>query len=169
MHKNKLMRKLLLLAILCIGSFSYAQQEIKLDIYDGLALKTLEASYEYYLNEQSSLGISALFNFEKESADFRYKENWMITPYFRHYFTNGRVWNLFGEAFFGISSGQKEIEDTNTFVKYSDGALGIAVGSKYTSRGGFVIDIHGGLGRNLFTSDSPVIVPRIGINIGWRF
>jgi hypothetical protein len=40
---------------------------------------------------------------------------------------------------------------------------------KYIAKGGLVIDVFGGLGRNLFSSDSPVIVPRLGLNIGWRF
>ena len=52
---------------------------------------------------------------------------------------------------------------------YSDGALGLAVGYKYTSPGGFTVDIHGGAGRNLFSKESPRVVPRIGVNIGYQF
>jgi hypothetical protein len=30
------------------------------------------------------------------------------------------------------------------------------------------IGIYGGAGRNLFSDNSPVVVPSVGVNIGWR-
>ena len=127
-------------------------------------MKTLEVSYEHYIAAQSSVGISALFNFEGSTSDFRYNEDRMITPFFRHYFTNSRNWNYFGELFMGINSGKN---DEN--ISYTDGALGVSVGSKYVSNGGFMVSVLGGLGRNMFTETSPVIVPRFGVNLGYRF
>lgn len=144
-----------------------AQQEVKADLLDALAVKTLEFSYEYYTSSQSSIGVSALFNLEKRAADFRYNEKTMITPYFRHYFTDNRNWNYFGEVFMGINSGEKEKD--GIVEKYTDGALGIAVGTKYISNGGFVVDLHAGLGRNMFSNVSYAVVPRVGINLGYRF
>ena len=167
------MKKILLIAVILISSVSQAQQEIKVDILDALALKTLEVSYEYYTSERSSVGTSVLYNFEKRSSDFRYNEKFMITPYFRHYFTNNSNWNYFGEIFLGINKGEKEIDLIGSNVKkyedYTDGALGVALGSKYISSGGLIVDLYGGLGRNMFSSDSPSIVPRVGINVGYRF
>lgn len=167
------MKKLIVIAVLLISSFAKAQQEIKVDIADALVMKTLELSYEYYLSDQSSVGVSALFNFEKRSSDFRYNENQMFTPYFRHYFTSNRNWNHFGEIFLGINSGEREIDldgsNTKVYKKYTDGALGVAVGSKYVSNGGFVVGVYAGLGRNMFASDSYSIVPRAGVNVGYRF
>lgn len=167
------MKKILLIAVILISSVSQAQQEIKVDILDALALKTLEVSYEYYTSERSSVGTSVLYNFEKRSSDFRYNEKFMITPYFRHYFTNNSNWNYFGEIFLGINKGEKEIDLIGSNVKkyedYTDGALGVAVGSKYISSGGLIVDLYGGLGRNMFSSDSPSIVPRVGVNVGYRF
>ena len=82
-----------------------------------------------------------------------------------------RISNNHPEGFLGINSGKKESEkDSNVFdIEYTDAALGIAVGLKYISNGGLVIDLYGGLGRNLFGTDSPVIVPRLGLNVGWQF
>ncbi|MCI2228793.1 hypothetical protein MC378_06405 [Polaribacter sp. MSW13] len=157
------MKKLLLAFGLLISSLGYAQQEIKLDVADALIIRSLEFSYENYLSENSSFGVSALFNLAKESVNFRYHENTMITPYYRHYFTTNDTWNFFGEGFVGINSGKEDGK------KYTDGALGVAVGTKYIASGGLVIDLYGGLGRNLFGTNSPVIVPRIGLNVGWRF
>lgn len=155
------MKKLIVAIALFVSSFGFSQQEIRLDLGDALVMKTLEISYEYYLSSQSSVGLSALFNFEGKTADFRYNEKRMITPYFRHYFTNSQNWNYFGEVFLGINSGLE--------TDYTDGALGVAVGSKYVSNGGFVVAVHGGLGRNMFSTGSPIIVPRVGLNLGYRF
>jgi hypothetical protein len=167
------MKKTILIITLLIGSFGFAQQEIKLDLADALIVKSLEFSYEKYLSEESSIGVSALFNLAKQSSDFRYNENTMITPYYRHYFTTNSQWNLFGEGFFGINSGKYEVTNEASpeisYEKYTDGALGVAVGTKYIASGGLIIDLYGGIGRNLFGTNSPVLVPRVGLNIGWRF
>lgn len=157
------MKKIILVFIIFITSNIYSQQEIKLDIADALVIRSLEFSYESYVSEESSFGVSALFNLTKESVNFRYNENTMITPFYRHYFTTNATWNFFGEGFVGINSGKQNN------MKYTDGALGVAIGTKYISNGGLIIDLYAGAGRNLFGTDSPVIVPRIGLNVGWRF
>ncbi|PWG06154.1 DUF3575 domain-containing protein [Polaribacter aquimarinus] len=165
------MKKILLAFGLLISSLSYSQQEIKLDIGDALVIRSLEFSYESYLSDESSFGLSALFNLAKQDVSFRYNENIMITPYYRHYFTSDYKWNFFGEGFIGINAGKSEsVKNSGNFnKKYTDGALGIAIGTKYVSDGGLVIDIYGGVGRNLFGTDSPILVPRLGLNVGWRF
>ncbi len=164
------MKKLILvICLLSIGT-SFAQKEIKLNIFDALAFKTLTVSYENYFYEQTSVGVSALFNFESESSDFRYTEDQMYTAFVRHYFSTESLWNLFGELFLGYNEGISGYnETTGTPLEYSDGALGLAVGYKYVSSGGFTVDLHGGLGRNLFADDSPRIVPRVGVNVGFQF
>lgn len=165
------MKKLLFTIALIIVSFIQAQQEIKLDIFDALALKTVEVSYEKHLNKQTSVGISGLLNFENKNVDFKYNEKRALTPFFRHYFTTVKNWNFFGEGFFSLNFGEKKETYGNitVFEDYTDGALGIGIGSKYISEGNFTIDIHAGAGRNLFSKDSPAIMPRVGVNIGWRF
>ena len=164
------MKKVLFL-LLFVSSFSiFSQKEIKLDVADALVIRSLEFSYENYLNDNSSFGVSTLFNLAKQTVEFRYNENMMITPYYRHYFSTVEKWNFFGEGFLGINSGKEEsIKDSGNYdLKYTDGALGVAVGTKYVAEGGLIIDAYIGVGRNLFGSDSPVIVPRIGLNVGWR-
>tara|TARA_R110002049_G_scaffold86767_5_gene220351 strand:+ start:15872 stop:16369 length:498 start_codon:yes stop_codon:yes gene_type:complete len=165
------MKKIVLILGLLVSSLGYSQQEVKLDIADALVIRSLEFSYENYFSAENSFGISALFNLAKQDANFRYNENMMITPYFRHYFTSEAQWNFFGEGFVGINSGKTEsIEDSGNYdQKYTDAALGVAIGTKYSSEGGLVIDIYGGLGRNLFGTESPILVPRVGVNVGWRF
>ncbi|NVK53575.1 MAG: hypothetical protein HWD85_11620 [Flavobacteriaceae bacterium] len=166
------MKKLFVAIAFLTTAITQAQQEIKVDLFDALVLKSVEITYERYLDEQSSVGISGFLNFEKNSADFKYNEKRAITPFFRHYFSTDRNWNFFGEGFFSFNFGEKEIEmigGPNTYEDYTDGALGIAIGIKYVSDGGLTIDIYGGAGRNLFSENSPIVVPRLGVNIGWRF
>ncbi len=165
------MKKLLLGFGLFVSSLGFAQQEIKLDVADALIVKSVELSYERYFAKNSSFGISTFFNLEKQDVSFRYNENVMITPYYRHYFTSNKNWNIFGEGFLGINSGKKEeIKDSGDFnINYTDAALGIGIGTKYVANGGLVIDLHGGIGRNLSGTDSPTVVPRLGLNVGWRF
>ncbi|MCL7755072.1 hypothetical protein [Polaribacter sp. Z022] len=165
------MKKTILAFVLLVSSFAYAQQEIKLDIGDALVIKSLEFSYENYLTENTSFGISASFNLNKQDVSFRYNENTMITPYYRQYFSTNEQWNFFGEGFIGVNAGKKEsVEDSGNYdLKYTDAALGIAIGTKYISTSGLTIDLYGGIGRNLFASNSPILVPRLGLNVGWRF
>lgn len=164
------MKKISILLLFFTFSLASAQQEIKANIFDALALKTLTVSYEQYVTDQTSVGASALFNFEGENSDFRYTEDQMFTAFARHYFSSESLWNFFGEVFIAYSDGVSGTLDNNgTPIDYSDGALGVAVGYKYISSGGFTVDIHGGLGRNLFTDNSPRIVPRLGVNLGFQF
>jgi hypothetical protein len=165
------MKKIIFLFALFMSSITFSQQEIKLDIADALVIRSLEFSYEQYINTESSFGVSALFNLAKQDVDFRYNENVMITPYYRHYFTTDYTWNFFAEGFLGINSGKNSHTDSSlnvTYTNYTDAALGVAAGLKYVAKGGLTIDAYAGIGRNLFGSSSPTLVPRVGVNVGWR-
>lgn len=52
---------------------------------------------------------------------------------------------------------------------FSDLALGFGLGSKWIHRKGFVFEINAGIGRNLFSDNSPEVVGRGGITLGYRF
>ena len=53
--------------------------------------------------------------------------------------------------------------------RFTDFALGFGVGSKWIHKKGFVFEINAGIGRNLFSDNSPKIVGRGGITLGYRF
>lgn len=161
------MKKIIIVLAVFISSITQAQQEVSVDLGDALVMKTLELSYEYYLNEQSAIGASILFNLNGENSDLRYNEESMLTAFYRHYFFDSGNLHYFGEVFFGINSGEKEKDEEIT--KYTDGALGVGIGAKYVSQGGLMISALGGIGRNLFNNNSYEFVPRVGLNIGYRF
>ncbi len=160
------MKNFLLFLVITISSITYAQkgmQEINIDVGDAIIMRSLELTYEYNVLEQSSVGLSAFINFAKESSKFRYQEKTMFTPFFRHYFTDSRKWNYFGEVFFGINSGYKD-------ENYTDLALGVSGGLKYISNGGVTISGLAGVGRNLFTDKAKLpVVLRFGVCVGYRF
>ena len=56
------MKKILLIVGLISSTVAYSQHEIKIDIADALVIRSIEFSYESYLTEDSSVGISTLFN-----------------------------------------------------------------------------------------------------------
>lgn len=171
------MKKLVILALLVVSFVANAQSEknteIKLDVFDILALKALDVSYEYIMNSESSVGVSVLLNFEKKSSSFRYNENFALTPYYRQQlFEKGNV-KFFGELFGSLNSGDIKLEDIvpgSNDDTYTDFAFGLGFGGKYVSNKGFVVDFVGGLGRNLFNTDvSRNVVPRVGISVGKQF
>ena len=166
-------KTILLLIFALVFKISSAQtNEIKVDIFDILALLALDVSFEHNFNTDSSLGVSVLYNFAKPSASFRYNQEFSVTPYYRQtLFKKGNI-NYFGEFFGSINRGDKDEDDLEVGESdmYTDFALGLGFGGKYVTANGFVADFHAGIGRNLFNTDySPAVVPRVGISIGKEF
>ncbi|WP_298525958.1 hypothetical protein [uncultured Christiangramia sp.] len=54
-------------------------------------------------------------------------------------------------------------------IDYTDFAIGFGLGGKFVSKGGFLLDLSGGIGRNLFSDKSPPIVGQFMVNLGYRF
>ena len=77
------MKKITLFLLFIVALQANAQtNEIKIDILDIIAIRAFDITYEHNINEESSVGLSALFNLEKESANFRYNEEFVLTPYY---------------------------------------------------------------------------------------
>ncbi len=171
--------KRILVAMMFVGTFAQAQHEVKFDFLDAFVMKSLEVSYEFSLNKESSVGVSFLKSFSKDNEKFRYSEDIMLTPYFRYYIPEEVLpiadnLNVFGELFMGINGGRKyKGQDKNKkdiYKDYTDGALGLGGGLKYVSELGFVFEGHLGIARNLFSGDASYpIVPRVGVCIGYQF
>lgn len=156
--------------------------EIKLNVFNTLIFKSVDVTYEYLLNDASAVGLSFFANMNNEFNDGpNYNEKIAVTPYYRHYFSRKYAMGFFMEAF-GMFNTQ-EIEtiyyypesdyESNTGIDQSNNfALGFALGGKFVSSRGFIFEFFGGIGRNLFTSSdyiSTEFVPRLGINLGYRF
>lgn len=188
-----------LLGLLLVTSFaSFAQEdvqenpkqnELKVNAFNLIVFKSVDFSYEYLIDSESSVGASVLFNLQnRDDRDFEdgpiYNEKFAFTPYYRRYFSSKYAWGFFLEAF-GMYSVQEDNDEDYLFnpviddyeYVYSDGtsnglAFGMAVGGKFVSKKGFLFELYGGVGRNIFTSNNDIgteFVPRLGTSLGWRF
>jgi hypothetical protein len=171
------MKKIVYLLFLC-GALANAQaypsfetsQELKFNIGLFLATTTVEASYEYYLSEDTSIGGTVYF--DNDAGD--YNGNFGIGPNFRAYFGYGPRSGFFAEAFGLYYVGEEEsgtsipgerINDYNTL------ALGLGLGNKWVTRSQkFALEVFGGFGRNINSEDfQDSFMYRAGLAIGFRF
>ena len=193
------MKKSLLGVLLFTSFVTFAQEaeqedqvfhsEVKVNAFNLIVFKSVDFSYEYLIDSESSVGISALINLQdKEDRDFEdgpyYNERFAITPYYRRYFSSRYAWGFFLEAFGSYNVQDDTTEDYIYFAEiddydyvYSDEtsnnvAFGIAVGGKFVTKKGFLFEVFGGVGRNIITSNDAIgseFVPRLGATLGWRF
>jgi hypothetical protein len=181
MKKMKKMKKLLVLLCLSLFTFGYSQETQKVDFpkneIKGNALMLVagafEVTYERILNEESAVGVSLFVPYDNEID-----VNFSLTPYYRFYFGKKPAAGFFVEGFGMLNSyddsiykGQNNYTSIYEDVTRTDFALGFGLGAKWITRKGFVFEINGGVGRNLFNSSDTdfEFVGRGGITLGYRF
>lgn len=171
----------LLLVTTCL--YSYAQEsEISTPLEErknelrinGLYLVAgaFEASYSYVLNEESTVGVSALIPIDEDVSD---DLNYYISPYYRFFFGKKPAAGFFLEGFGMLNSTNEEVFSNNfeniETETVTDFAIGIGLGGKFMTKRGLVGELNLGFGRNLFNSSDRdnEIVGKGGISIGYRF
>jgi hypothetical protein len=189
------MKKIVLFTFLLATTISFAQEkeatypqdvnkkyEVKLNAFSLIVFSSLDVSYEYLLNKDSSFGVGVFYNFNDVNDDLYYPKKFSVTPYYRWYFSETR----FARGFFVEGFGMLNTYEDNYYngnynsdqtVKETDFALGISVGGKFIIKSGFTAEIYGGVGRNLFNNDnnnnnvnfSNDLITRGGISLGYRF
>lgn len=186
--------KILLLLLLTINFCSYSQEkepvsfnknEIKLNALMLIA-GAFEVTYEHLLNDESGVGVSVFASFDKD-----FDTKFSLTPYYRFYFGKKPASGFFMEGFGMLNSYERQGDDNYDYntgaigngvpdKRITDFALGFGLGSKWVTKRGFMFEINGGVGRNLFNSSNDdnggynddeeyQIVGRIGFSIGYRF
>ena len=175
------MKKIFLFLVLSSSMFGIAQEKEKVDFPKTeikgnsffLVLGAVEVTYERILNEDSGLGV-ALFFVNEEDFDTSFS----LTPYYRAYFGKKPAAGFFVEGFSMLSTGVHNktyyFNNSGNLIniekdRYTDFALGFGLGSKWVHKRGFVFEINAGIGRNLFSNNSPEVVGRGGISLGYRF
>lgn len=176
----------LTLSIILFGFISYAQDsdpqdqnqdEIKLNLTNFIIFSYGDIAYERLLNEESSFGVSLVFNVgindDAELPD--YGRKFSLTPYYRQYFSKSYAKGFFIEGFTMIHSGEDEVYNAVTFEydsneSYTNVALGVSAGGKFITGNGFLAEVYLGVGRNLLNTDiSSALVGRGGVSVGYRF
>lgn len=147
-----------------------ANSEIKFNMGVFLVNTTVEGSYEYYLNEDTSLGGTIYFSNDPTN----YNGNFGIGPNFRAYFGYAPRSGFFAEAFMLYYTGEDDIVETDLGTRnydYDTTALGLGMGAKWVTRSQrFSLELNGGLGRNINPEDfQSVFMYRAGLSVGFRF
>lgn len=155
------------------------RNEVKLNMFNLVVFKYLDASYEWVIDEESSFGVAGLINLGDDYDTFDYLREFSLTPYYRRYFSKGYAKGFFVEGFGMLNQSSDEFyiryddiaqESIYNTEKYTDFAIGVSLGGKFISKKGFVAEVYGGIGRNLLNSDNTVeVVGRGGISLGFRF
>ena len=189
------MKKIALFILLFATTISFSQEkeetypqdfnkkyEVKLNVFSLIVFSSLDVSYEYLLNKDSSFGVGVFYNFNDVNDDLYYPKKFSITPYYRWFFSETR----FARGFFVEGFGMLNTYEDNYYydyngnyngdqpVKETDFALGVSVGGKFIIKSGFTAEIYAGVGRNLFNNDNNNnlendLITRGGISLGYRF
>lgn len=153
-------------------SKSLGLNELKIDFLDLIIFPALTLGYEKTNDSYSAFGATLFFNLNSDNG-IDWNDNFVITPYYRFYFSKSKDFGskgFFAEVFSKFAFGEARGED------YFDIAPGLAVGNKWINRKGFTFETLLGVGRNLlynseeYSNDGRSIgVVRLGIAIGKRF
>ncbi|SEC47873.1 hypothetical protein SAMN04489761_3106 [Tenacibaculum sp. MAR_2009_124] len=156
------------------------RHSLSLDVIAGLAFPAFNPRYEYVLNKYSGIGADLNINFDNEKGS-EILEKFSFSPYYRQYFFSKEDYGakgFYGEGFLKFYTYENDFNfwfdnSTNTNDKtYFETAVGVGIGWKWVSDSGFLIDINGGLGRNLGFADDPNerdFTGKFGLNFGWQF
>ncbi|MCA6421409.1 MAG: DUF3575 domain-containing protein [Flavobacterium sp.] len=175
------MRKIVLVACVLFGIMVNAQEAKKYDFGrnelkgNALALVfgSFNVSYERILSEESAVGVAVNLPFDNKNWDI----NYTLTGYYRYYFGKKPAAGFFGEAFGMLNNVDDYVYNDGTnyyeLKTLTDFALGIGLGGKWVTKKGLLLEINGGLGRNLFNNQYDdrdfELIGRLGISVGYRF
>lgn len=185
------MKKLLLPILMGVTIICYSQEndttglaserkhEIRIDALEGLAVPALDLSYEYVISKYSGAGISTFINLSgDESNDY---QTFTISPYYRQYFFNKKDYGargLFAEGLLQLGTGgdnygddfdEEPISVRDQDPSWTAFGIGFAIGQKWVSKNGFVLEISIGGGRYFGSEEgAPEGFIKGGILVGYR-
>lgn len=173
------MKQVLLIVAILVSSLAFAQEEktpIKNETrsdeirINGMLIVSgaFEISYEKLLNEESGVGVSLMIPFADEvKKTYKY----YVSPYYRFYFGEKYASGFFFEGF-GMLNSMNRTEILFSQPKYeTDFGIGIGIGGKWITKGGFFGELNFGIGRNLFKNKDNFnnVLGKGGISLGYRF
>lgn len=171
---KKLYFIILFMSVLVANAQAYPRfntnNELKFNIGLFLANSTVEGSYEYFFNEDTSIGGTLYF----DSKGTDYNGNFGIGPNLRAYFGYMPRSGYFAEIFGLYYTGEDLIPDNNLGVRnndYSTTAIGLGIGNKWVTQSDkFTLEISAGLGRNVNPEVfQDTFMFRAGFSLGFRF
>ncbi|MDT0647651.1 WW domain-containing protein [Zunongwangia sp. F260] len=190
------MKKIIcLLAFLCLGFTALAQtteeettpvdtrditkNELSFNAFNLVAFGIFDLSYERVITENSTWSTELFLHLNKDDYyDEAYYKDVSVTGKYKHFFSSSYARGFYVHGFGMISNGEYEStyyydsvtgESSWDREDYTDFAVGFGLGGKFISSGGFLLDLSGGIGRNLFNNAAPEIIGQFMVNLGYRF
>lgn len=188
------MKNLFTCLLLLVGTVSFAQtseteetvdprdtakQELSINAFNLVVFGIIDLSYERIISENSTWAVEAFYHPTKDDyLDDAYYKELSLTGKYKHFFSSSYARGFYVHAFGMLSNGeydegyyydgetQEYFYETND---YTDFALGFGLGGKFVSKGGFLLDLSAGVGRNLLNDKSPQVVGQFMVNLGYRF
>jgi len=186
------MKKLLIPIAVLITTFGFAQDndsdaiaatrkhELRIDAIEALASEKIEINYEYVISKYS--GVGGYVSYDFDNNDYSEDQVFAIGGFYRQYFFNRKDYGargLYAEGLLQYGSFKNEDGyydyNTDTFIeeekKYGAVGIGFALGQKWVSSNGFILEISAGLGRNFGNQEynQTDVFFRGGILVGYRF
>ena len=155
------------------------KHEISIDFFESL-LGKYEASYDYILNDNASVGATISISPDFSYIDYFEHEKFSFKANYKFYFSKKRAQGFYVELFSEVAAGNRFKYanyglDLNDSTPYTDLNLGFNLGYKYVNKQNYFINVSTGLSRTItsFHTDSNYyssgIKPNFTLSIGKRF
>jgi len=177
------MRKTILGLMLLAGTFlakaqggDFPQHEIKFNIFNVIALGSVEVGYEYYLDEHQSIGLDVLINDTYNMSIGRQVEDFNTNSFQLSY--NYNISRRGDGSGFIISPLVKfrlgDYQETSSTPKIDMDSfiIGLGAGYKWSFNNRFVMGPYANIGRNFseeVTDEFTKIEFSAGFNLGFKF
>jgi hypothetical protein len=159
-----------------------AKNELSVDALKLVAFGALDVAYERVINPNSSWAVEAFIlaiDRKNEDIDEVFNKDFSLTGKYKYFFGDRTASGFYVNGLAIVSSGKYDVT-TETFVNdnffynteekdYTDFALGFGLGGKFVGKQGFFLDLSTGIGRNLFSENSTVVIGQFNVNLGFRF
>lgn len=155
------------------------KNELSIGAFNLVAFGALDIAYERIVTPHSSWAVEAFIlalDRENEDASGVYAKDFSLTGKYKYFFGERTAWGFYVNGLAMISSGEYGLDVLQPdgwyeyeTEDYTDFALGFGLGGKFVSKQGFFLDLSTGIGRNLFSNNSPTIVGQFNVNLGFRF
>ncbi len=156
-----------------------AKNELSIGAFNLVAFGALDVAYERILTPNTSWALEGFIwalNRDNEDISEAYSKDFSLTGKYKYFFGERTAWGFYVNGLAMISSGEydKDVLQSDGWYEYetenyTDFALGFGLGGKFVSQQGFFLDLGAGIGRNLFSNNSPTIVGQFNVNLGFRF
>lgn len=172
--------KKLLISLLIIGGMLSAKaqykSEAKVNIANVIAIASVEVGYEYFLDDNQSIGAEIHFNdrfsYYKETSNEKFETTSLLVNY-NYYFSPEETASMYAFPFLKYRFGKyKDNREGYDDVNMNAFIIGLGVGYKWAWNDKFAIAPYASIARNFSTEvndNFTAIEANAGVSVGYRF